>query len=97
MSSLLVIFVLSIFLGFSVVLRVTPALHSPLMSLTNAVSSVIVLGALTALNISFEGLGWVSWLIFGALLCCAVNIVGGFWMTHRMLSMFNRSQKRGEG
>ena len=96
MSSLLVIFVLAIFLGFSVVYRVTPALHSPLMSLTNAVSSVIVLGALAALNISFEGLGWVAFVVLAALLCCSINIVGGFWMTHRMLAMFRRSQKRGE-
>ena len=94
MSSLLVIFTLSVFLGFSIVLRVTPALHSPLMSLTNAVSSVIILGALVALGVSFEGLGWTYYLVLAALFCCAVNIVGGFLMTHRMLSMFRKSQKK---
>ena len=96
MSSLLVIFVLAIFLGFSVVYRVTPALHSPLMSLTNAVSSVIVLGALAAMNIPVEGLGPVALVVLAALFCCSINIVGGFWMTHRMLSMFRRSQKGGQ-
>ncbi|WP_031934447.1 proton-translocating transhydrogenase family protein [Candidatus Hepatobacter penaei] len=95
MSLLTVIFVLSIFLGFSIVTRVTPALHSPLMSLTNAVSSVIILGAFFALSLSYESLGWVYYLILGALFLCAVNIMGGFWMTYRMLGMFSRSGKKG--
>lgn len=94
LSSLFVIFVLALFVGFAVVWRVTPALHSPLMSLTNAISSVIVLATLCALSLSAEDLGGAFYLVLGALFCCMVNIVGGFWMTQRMLGMFHQSKRR---
>lgn len=88
---LLTIFLLACFVGYYVVWNVTPALHSPLMSVTNAISSVIVVGAMLA-----TGLGGNHWaMAFGfiAVLLASVNIFGGFLVTHRMLSMF-RSKDR---
>ena len=86
--SLLTIFALACFVGYYVVWRVTPALHSPLMAVTNAVSSVIIVGALLAAGL--KGLGAAQ--LFGALAVAlaAVNIFGGFIVTHRMLSMFKK-------
>ena len=86
--SLLTIFALACFVGYYVVWRVTPALHSPLMAVTNAVSSVIIVGALLAAGLS--GLGAAQ--LFGAIAVAlaAVNIFGGFIVTHRMLSMFKK-------
>ena len=86
--SLLTIFALACFIGYYVVWRVTPALHSPLMAVTNAVSSVIIVGALLAAGL--KGLGAAQ--LFGALAVAlaAVNIFGGFIVTHRMLSMFKK-------
>ena len=86
--ALLTIFALGCFVGYYVVWRVTPALHSPLMSVTNAVSSVIVVGALLAAGL--QGLGAAQ--LFGAIAVtlAAVNILGGFIVTHRMLSMFKK-------
>src|SRR5204863_386111 len=81
------IFVLAIFVGYYVVWSVTPALHTPLMSVTNAISSVIVVGALLAIGVGgFEaiggaGAGWSRWLGFGALILASVNIFGGFLVT----------------
>ncbi|MCS6778314.1 MAG: proton-translocating transhydrogenase family protein [Geminicoccaceae bacterium] len=82
----LIVFVLAIFVGYYVVWSVTPALHTPLMSVTNAISSVIVVGALIA-----TGAGGVA-AIFGflAALLAAVNIFGGFAVTERMLAMFKK-------
>ncbi len=89
----LTIFVLAIFVGFSVVWRVTPALHSPLMAVTNAVSSVIVIGALMGLRSwSSESAFAAGFLCFFALVLCMINIVGGFLITHRQLDLFR--QKR---
>ena len=88
----LAIFVLAIFVGYYVVWSVTPALHSPLMGVTNAISSVIVVGAILA-----AGLGEsLAAKVFGflAAMLAAVNIFGGFLVTRRMLSMF-RSKKGG--
>src|SRR5471032_981454 len=82
--ALLTIFALACFVGYYVVWRVTPALHSPLMAVTNAVSSVIIVGALLAAGL--KGLGAAQ--LFGAL--AAVNIFGGFIVTHRMLAMFKK-------
>ena len=82
------IFVLAVFVGYYVVWRVTPALHSPLMSVTNAVSSVIIVGALIAAgptDISFAKI-----MGFVAVTLAAVNIFGGFIVTQRMLQMFQR-------
>ena len=86
--ALLTIFALSCFVGYYVVWRVTPALHSPLMAVTNAVSSVIIVGALLAAGLK----GWGAAQLFGfiAMALAAVNIFGGFIVTHRMLSMFKK-------
>jgi len=88
--SLLTIFVLACFVGYYVVWRVTPALHSPLMAVTNAVSSVIIVGALIAT--STEGTA-AKVLGFFAVILASVNIFGGFIVTQRMLSMFKKKQK----
>jgi H+-translocating NAD(P) transhydrogenase subunit alpha len=86
----LTVFVLAVFVGYHVVWRVTPALHSPLMSVTNAISSVIIVGALIAagpLGISFaKVMGFV------AVTLAAVNIFGGFIVTQRMLQMFQKKR-----
>jgi len=84
----LTIFVLAVFVGYHVVWRVTPALHSPLMSVTNAVSSVIVVGALIAAGP--VGLSFAKIMGFVAVTLAAVNIFGGFIVTQRMLQMFQR-------
>jgi NAD(P) transhydrogenase subunit alpha len=86
------IFVLAIFVGYYVVWSVTPALHTPLMSVTNAISSVIVVGALLAVgvNLSNEGAGLASGFGFVALVLAAVNIFGGFLVTQRMLAMYKK-------
>src|SRR5262245_6928601 len=86
--SLLTIFALACFVGYYVVWRVTPAPHSPLMAVTNAVSSVISVGALLAAGLQCLGAAQ----LFGALAVAlaAVNIFGGFIVTHRMLSMFRK-------
>jgi len=82
----LTVFVLAVFVGYYVVWRVTPALHSPLMSVTNAVSSVIIVGALIAAGP--VGLSFSKLMGFVAVTLAAVNIFGGFIVTHRMLQMF---------
>ncbi len=86
------IFVLAIFVGYYVVWSVTPALHTPLMSVTNAISSVIVVGALLAVGVEVaEGLGtWARVLGFSALVLASVNIFGGFLVTQRMLAMYRK-------
>jgi NAD(P) transhydrogenase subunit alpha len=85
------IFVLAIFVGYYVVWSVTPALHTPLMSVTNAISSVIVVGALIAAGPSELSLSKV--LGFLAVALAAVNIFGGFLVTQRMLAMFQKKKK----
>ena len=87
----LTVFVLACFVGYYVVWRVTPALHSPLMAVTNAISSVIIVGALIAAgpaNFNFSQI-----MGFIAVTLAAVNIFGGFIVTHRMLSMFKKKTK----
>lgn len=86
--TLLTIFALACFVGYYVVWRVTPALHSPLMAVTNAVSSVIIVGALLAAGL--KGTGWAQFFGFMAVTLAAVNIFGGFIVTHRMLAMFKK-------
>ncbi len=87
----LAIFVLAIFVGYFVVWGVTPALHTPLMSVTNAISSVIVVGALLAVGIDLAGAsGWAKGFGFGALVLASVNIFGGFLVTQRMLAMYKK-------
>jgi NAD(P) transhydrogenase subunit alpha len=91
------IFVLAVFVGYYVVWSVTPALHTPLMSVTNAISSVIVVGALLAVGVALVGNDsgpiWARVLGFVALTFASVNIFGGFLVTKRMLAMFQRKQK----
>jgi len=91
----LTIFVLAIFIGYFVVWGVTPALHTPLMAVTNAISSVIVVGALIAVAVPVLNAGsWISkGLGFGALILASVNIFGGFLVTARMLAMYRKKAK----
>lgn len=88
----LAIFVLAIFVGYFVVWSVTPALHTPLMSVTNAISSVIVVGALLAVGVHLAAdASWISKLFgFIALVFASVNIFGGFLVTQRMLAMYKK-------
>lgn len=88
----LAVFMLAIFVGYYVVWSVTPALHTPLMSVTNAISSVIVVGALLAVGVSLAQSGSILAKIFGvlALAMASVNIFGGFLVTQRMLAMYKK-------
>ena len=85
------IFVLAIFVGYYVVWSVTPALHTPLMAVTNAISSVIVVGALLAVGIAASGIA--ASFGFVALMLVSVNIFGGFLVTQRMLAMYKKKDK----
>ncbi|CAN7456670.1 proton-translocating transhydrogenase family protein [Neorhizobium sp. LjRoot104] len=87
----LAIFVLSIFVGYYVVWSVTPALHTPLMAVTNAISSVIVVGALLAVGVSASG--FATGFGFVALVLVSVNIFGGFLVTSRMLAMYKKKDR----
>jgi NAD(P) transhydrogenase subunit alpha len=90
------IFVLAVFVGYYVVWSVTPALHTPLMSVTNAISSVIVVGALLAVGVNLVGGGgpyFARVLGFIALAFASVNIFGGFLVTQRMLGMYQKKRK----
>jgi NAD(P) transhydrogenase subunit alpha len=94
------VFVLAVFVGYFVVWSVTPALHTPLMSVTNAISSVIVVGALLAIGVAViaghSGLLWARALGLIALIFASINIFGGFLVTQRMLGMYQKKQsKRG--
>ena len=89
--SVLSIFVLACFVGYYVVWSVTPALHTPLMSVTNAVSSVIVVGALIA---AAAGSVQSKWLGLIAVALASVNIFGGFAVTYRMLAMYKKRERR---
>jgi len=89
------IFILSIFVGYYVVWSVTPALHTPLMSVTNAISSVIIVGALVAVAVSSSSSSSISmWSGFFAIFLAAVNIFGGFLVTARMLKMYKKGKKK---
>jgi NAD(P) transhydrogenase subunit alpha len=94
---LLSIFLLAVFVGYYVVWSVTPALHTPLMSVTNAISSVIVVGALLAVGVPLagnaEGPIWARALGFIALVLASINIFGGFLVTQRMLAMYQKKKK----
>jgi len=84
----LTVFVLACFVGYYVVWKVTPALHTPLMSVTNAISGIIIVGAIIALGA--EGAPLSHWAGFAAVTLASVNIFGGFIVTQRMLEMFHR-------
>ena len=85
----LTIFVLACFVGYFVVWKVTPALHTPLMAVTNAISGVIVVGAIIALG-SAKGFTLISFFSFIAIVIASINIFGGFLVTWRMLEMFKK-------
>ena len=89
------IFILSIFVGYYVVWSVTPSLHTPLMSVTNAISSVIIVGAIIAALANIDGNIFSPSTLFGylAITLAAVNIFGGFLVTQRMLAMYKKKKK----
>ncbi len=86
----LTVFVLAVFVGYYVVWRVTPALHSPLMAVTNAISSVIIIGALVAAGA--ESFDFSKAMGFLAIVLASINIFGGFVVTQRMLQMFKKKK-----
>ena len=88
----LTIFVLAVFVGFEVITKVPPTLHTPLMSGANAISGITLVGALLAAG--SEGDTLMSALGFGAVVFATINVVGGFLVTHRMLAMFRPRRKR---
>jgi NAD(P) transhydrogenase subunit alpha len=90
------IFVMAVFVGYYVVWSVTPALHTPLMSVTNAISSVIVVGALLAVGVQIidSGTVFARALGFIALVFASINIFGGFLVTQRMLAMYQKKEKK---
>ena len=92
----LMVFVIAIFVGYYVVWSVTPALHTPLMAVTNAISSVIVVGALLAVGVALVSDGSVLAKVFGflALVMASVNIFGGFLVTQRMLAMYKKKEAK---
>ena len=94
--SILSIFVLACFVGYYVVWAVTPALHTPLMAVTNAISSVIIVGALIAAAAASASAGGATskWLGLLAVVLASVNIFGGFAVTARMLAMYKKKERR---
>ena len=94
---LLSIFVMAVFVGYYVVWSVTPALHTPLMSVANAISSVIIVGALVAIGadvVADDQAGQMTrWLGFAAVVLASINIFGGFLVTQRMLAMYRKKDK----
>jgi H+-translocating NAD(P) transhydrogenase subunit alpha len=92
----LMVFVIAIFVGYFVVWGVTPALHTPLMAVTNAISSVIVVGALLAAGVGLTnfGSGLAKFFGFLALIMASVNIFGGFLVTQRMLAMYKKKEPK---
>jgi NAD(P) transhydrogenase subunit alpha len=88
----LIIFVLAIYVGFHVVWTVTPALHTPLMAVTNAISAIVIVGAMLAAALTETTLGQTMGTLAVAL--AAVNVFGGFLVTRRMLEMFKKKEKK---
>jgi NAD(P) transhydrogenase subunit alpha len=91
--SILSIFVMACFVGYYVVWSVTPALHTPLMAVTNAISSVIIVGALIAASAAVGGSASSKWLGLLAVVLASVNIFGGFAVTARMLAMYKKKER----
>ena len=85
--STLTVFILAIFVGFEIITKVPPTLHTPLMSGSNAISGIAVVGAIIATKIGGE---WGTWIGFVAVIFSTINVVGGFLVTNRMLKMFKR-------
>ena len=90
----LIIFVLAIYVGYHVVWTVTPALHTPLMAVTNAISAIVIVGAMLAAALTVTPLGKTMGTLAVAL--AAVNVFGGFLVTRRMLEMFRKKDKKAE-
>ena len=88
----LIIFVLAIYVGYHVVWTVTPALHTPLMAVTNAISAIVIVGAMLAAALTETTLGQTMG--FFAVALAAVNVFGGFLVTRRMLEMFKKKEKK---
>ncbi|MDB6001942.1 MAG: transhydrogenase, subunit alpha part 2 [Rhizobacter sp.] len=88
----LIIFVLAIYVGYHVVWTVTPALHTPLMAVTNAISAIVIVGAMLAAALTETGLGKTMGVLAVAL--AAVNVFGGFLVTRRMLEMFRKKDRK---
>ena len=88
----LIIFVLAIYVGYHVVWNVTPALHTPLMAVTNAISAIVIVGAMLAAALTESALGKTMGVLAVAL--AAVNVFGGFLVTRRMLEMFKKKDKK---
>lgn len=88
----LIIFVLAIYVGYHVVWTVTPALHTPLMAVTNAVSAIVIVGAMLAAALTETGLG--KFMGVAAVALAAVNVFGGFLVTRRMLEMFKKKERK---
>ena len=86
------VFVLSCFVGYHVIWGVTPALHTPLMAVTNAISAIIVVGAILVSGAGSSGFGPLEIIGFFAVFLVAINIFGGFVVTNRMLSMFKKKK-----
>lgn len=91
----LIIFVLAIYVGYHVVWTVTPALHTPLMAVTNAISAIVIVGAMLAAALTEGTLGKAMGVAAVAL--AAVNIFGGFMVTRRMLEMFKKKERKASG
>lgn len=87
----LYVFVLACFVGYHVIWGVTPALHTPLMAVTNAISAIVVVGAILVAGFSAE-MSKIEWMGFVAIVLASVNIFGGFVVTNRMLSMFKKKK-----
>ena len=86
--NILTVFILAIFVGFEIITKIPPTLHTPLMSGSNAISGIAIVGAITATKI--EG-GMGTWLGLTAVIFATINVVGGFMVTDRMLKMFKRN------
>ena len=91
----LIIFVLAVYVGYHVVWNVTPALHTPLMSVTNAISAIVIVGAMLAAAMTETGLG--KFMGVAAVALAAVNVFGGFLVTRRMLEMFKKKEPKAGG
>lgn len=92
LEALFFIFLLSTFLGFELIVRIPSQLHTPLMSGSNAISGITILGAIIATKQGILLGGILPWLSFFALLLATINVVGGYWVTDRMLRMFRRKK-----
>ncbi|HUO43713.1 MAG TPA: NAD(P) transhydrogenase subunit alpha [Burkholderiales bacterium] len=91
----LTVFVLAVFVGYHVVWNVTPALHTPLMSVTNAISGIILVGAMLAAGSAQSD--WGTWLGAAAVALASINVFGGFLVTQRMLGMFKKRERKDAG